>query len=256
MIHPSAIISPNAKIGTNVKIGPYSVINDNVEIGNDVEIANNVTIDNGARIGNACKIFAGAVISSAPQDLKYANEETFAIIGERTTIREYATVNRGTTATHKTIVGDDVLIMTYCHVAHDCRIGDKVVIANLSQLAGHVEIGEWAILGGFAKITQFCKIGKHSMVGADVKIVKDVPHYALIGREPAQVEGINKIGLRRRGFEKEVIDEIQNFYDTILFSGYNTTNGISKYLEETPKVIPEIQECLDFIQSSSRGIHR
>ncbi len=256
MIHSTAVVSPKAQLGKNIEIGAYSIIHDDVIIGDNCYIANNVTIDNGARIGDDCKFYTGSVISSPPQDLKYANEPTNVFIGNRVTVREYATVNRGTTATRKTTIGDDVLIMTYCHVAHDCIIGDKVVISNLTQLAGHVEIGDWAILGGFAKITQFCIIGKHTMIGADVKIVKDVPHYALVGRLPAQIEGINKIGLKRRGFEKETIDEIEKFYNILLFSGHNTTDGINTYLKFTKNVLPEVQECIDLIKNSTRGILR
>lgn len=256
MIHPTSVVSAKAKIGENVKIGPYSVISDNVEIGNNVEIASHVVIDNGARIANDCKIFSGAVISTAPQDLKYNDEETLVFIGERTVVREYATINRGTKATGKTVVGADCLIMTYCHVAHDCRLGDNVIMSNLSQIAGHVALQDWVILGGMAKITQFCTVGKHSMIGADVKIVKDVAPYNLVGRIPAKVEGINKIGLKRRGFTKECIDDIERFYDTLLFSGLNTTDGIARFQELNSNIIPEVQEVIDFIVNSSRGIHR
>lgn len=254
-IHPSAIVSDKAKIGNNVTIGAFSIIEDDVEIGNNCEIRSSVVIANGARIGNNVKIFHGAVISTEPQDLKYKNEQTFVRIGDNTEIREYATINRATTATYETIVGSNCLIMTYCHVAHDCRLGDNIIISNASQLGGHVEIEDWVILGGVTKVHQFCRIGCHAMVGADVKITKDVPPYTLIGREPARVEGINKVGLRRRGFSKETITGIENFYDTILFSGLNTGDGIKSFVAKN-NISDEVKHCVEYIEKSSRGIYR
>ncbi|MGA2296897.1 MAG: acyl-ACP--UDP-N-acetylglucosamine O-acyltransferase, partial [FCB group bacterium] len=169
-IHPTAIVSDKAKIGNKVKIGAFSIIQDDVEIGNNTEIRNSVLIADGARIGSDCKIYSGAVIATEPQDLKFGGEKTLAIIGDRTVIREYATINRATMATGKTIVGSDCFIMEYCHVAHDCRIGNKVIMANVTQLGGHVHLDEWAFIGGAVKVHQFCHIGCHTMIGADVKI--------------------------------------------------------------------------------------
>ncbi len=254
-IHPTALVSEKAKIGDNVEIGPFSIIHDDVEIGNNVIIKNNVLIDDGARISDKCVFHAGAVISSPPQDLKYDNERTFAFIGESTVVREYATINRGTVESGKTTIGKDCLIMTYSHIAHDCQIGDNVIISAFSALGGHVHIHDKVILGGFSKIHQFCHVGKHSMIGADSKIVKDVPPFTLIGRIPPQVEGVNKIGLRRRGFERSIIKELENFYDTVLFSGFNNKDGIAEYVKrgDYPQ---EVQDCIDFIQNSTRGIHR
>jgi UDP-N-acetylglucosamine acyltransferase len=145
--------------------------------------------------------------------------------------------------------------MTYCHVAHDCRLGDKIIMSNSTQLGGHVEIEDWVILGGVVKVHQFCKIGCHAMVGADVKVVKDVPPYTLIGREPARVEGINKVGLRRRGFNREEIMSIEKFYDTILFSGLNTAAGITEF-KNKQQFDDHVGHCIEFIESSSRGIYR
>ena len=254
-IHPTAIVSNKAKLGENVKVGPFSIIEDNVEIGDNTEIRSSVVISNGARIGSNVKIFHGAVISTEPQDLKYKNEPTLVKIGNNTEIREYATINRATTATYETRVGENCLIMTYCHVAHDCKLGDNIIMSNTTQLGGHVEIEDWVILGGVTKVHQFCRIGCHAMVGADVKVVKDVPPYTLIGREPARVEGINKVGLRRRGFSKEIITGIENFYDSILFSGLNTGAGINKYRSEN-EISEELKHCIAFIEKSSRGIYR
>lgn len=256
MIHQSAIVSSKAQIGNNVEIGPFAVIYDDVVIDDNTIIHPNTVIYNGARIGKNCKIFPGATIAADPQDLKFNNESTLAILGDNTTVREAATINKGTVATGKTTVGKNCLIMAYAHVAHDCVVGDNVIMSNATQLAGHVIVEDWVIFGGMAKVTQFCRVGKHAMIGADAKVVKDILHYSLIGRVPAQVEGINKIGLKRRGFEDEVIMKIKDFFDTLFFSGLNTTNGIELYISKNPITIPEVAECIEFINVSSKGITR
>ncbi|MES2767190.1 MAG: acyl-ACP--UDP-N-acetylglucosamine O-acyltransferase [Bacteroidota bacterium] len=253
--HPSAVISPNAKIGENVAIGPFSLVEDDVEIGDGTHIYSNVVIGNGARIGKECKIFPGAVIAMEPQDLKFKGEKTLAIIGDRTTIRECVTINRGTTFSGEARIGSDCLIMAYCHVAHDCVIGDHVVMGNGCQLAGHVTIHDWAILGGMAHVHQFCTVGKHTMIGATVLLTKDVAPYALTGRDPIRVMGINKIGLRRRGFSYDDIDAIDAFYQTVFFSSLNTTDGIERFKSEHD-ISPLVQECIDFIENSKRGVYR
>lgn len=253
--HNTAIVSSKAQLGKNVKIGAFTIIEDDVEIGDNTEIRSSVVIANGSRIGNNCVIFPSAVIGTEPQDLKFDGRKTLAIIGDRTVIREYVTIHRGTHATGMTTVGNDCLIMAYCHIAHDCHVGDNVIMSNVAQIAGHVTIEEWAILGAFAKVHQFCTIGCHSMIGGDVKVVKDVAPYTLIGREPPKVEGINKIGLRRRGFSDKTIKEIESFYNLILNSGLNNRDGISKYVEKN-SISPEIKHCIEFIELSSRGIYR
>lgn len=255
LLHPTAIVSSKAKLGVNVSVGPYSIIEDDVEIGDNTVIRSSVVIGNGTSIGSDNRIHASVVIGTEPQDLKYAGEPTKVKIGDRNVIREFVTINRATTATMETVVGSDNLLMAYCHVAHDCRVGSKIVMANTSQLAGHVTVEDWAILGAFAKVHQFCRIGAHSMVGADVKAVKDVPPYALVGREPAKVEGINKIGLKRRGFSFETIEAIEKFYDTLFRSGLNNSDGIAKILSEG-EPIDEIKACIEFIQKSNRGVYR
>ena len=256
LIHPLASVAPEAQIGTNVTIGPFAVIESDVVIGDGSTISAHATIMNGSRIGNECSIFPGAVIGAVPQDLKFQGEKTLAIIGDRTVIRECATVNRGTEATGRAIIGKDCLIMAYCHVAHDCTVGDHVIMSNVSQLAGHVSIGDWVILGGLAKVIQFCTVGDHAMIGADCKVTKDVAPYALIGREPAKVEGVNKIGLRRRGFSNDAIDAIQELYSSVFFSGMNTTDGLEEYERRYPTLLPEVGSCIEFIRSSRKGIIR
>lgn len=254
-IHPTAVVSKKAKIGENVTIGAFTIIEDDVEIGEGTTVRSNVVLANGARIGKNVLIYNGAVIATEPQDLKFEGEKTYTFIGDRTVIREYATINRGTSATGKAVVGEDCFIMAYCHVAHDCVIGNHVIMANATQLAGHVHVEDWVTIGGVVKIHQFCRVGCHSMLGADVKIAKDVPPYTLVGSIPAKIDGINKIGLKRRGFSTELIAEIEDFYKTILYSGYNTNDGIKKFLERK-QISNEVKACIKFIEESQRGIYR
>lgn len=256
MIHPSAIISPKAHIGNNVKIAPHAIIEDDAVIGDNCEIGYHAVVGEGTELGNNVVMFPGAVVGLAPQDLKYKGEKTKTFIGESTVLREYSTIHRGTVETGRTTVGKNCLIMAYSHVAHDCHVGDNVIMSNATQLAGHVQVGDWTIFGGVVKVVQFSKIGKHCMLGAGVKIVKDVCHYALMGKIPAKVEGINKVGLRRRGFSIHTIAEIEKFYDNIIFSGMNISDGMDQYLSEHPDLMEEIRECVDFIKNSTRGIHR
>lgn len=255
--HPTAIVSPKAKIEENVRIGPYCIVNDDVYISEGTELIANVYLDNGTQIGKNCLLFPGAVIATKPQDLKYDNSATKAIIGDNNEIREFVTIHRGTQHTGATIVGNNNLIMAYCHIAHDCRVGNNNILANVVQLAGHVHIEDWVVIGGVVKIHQFCRIGAHAMIGGDVKVVKDIPPFTLVGENPPKVSGINKIGLKRRGFPEEVIKEIDNFYRLIFHSGLNNSDGIRKYLETHPNgILPEIQHCIEFIQTSERGVYR
>jgi len=249
------LISEKALIGENTIIEPLAIIEDDVIIGDNCIIQSGAKICNGARIGSNVKVYSYAVVSGEPQDLKYKGEKTYTYIDNNSTIREFATVNRGTIETGMTKVGKNCLIMSYCHIAHDCILGDNVILSNVTQLAGHVVLEDWVIMGGVSKVHQFCKIGKHSMIGADTKIVMDVAPYTLVDGNPARVETINKIGLKRRGFPSEIISEIEEFYDTLLFSGLNNKDGISKFLERK-QVSEEVLYCIDFIKNSKRGIHR
>lgn len=255
-IHPSAIVSPKARLGAGVKIGPFSVINDDVEIGDRTELISHVVLADGARIGADVRIYPGAVIGAEPQDLKFKGEPTLAIIGDRTVIRECVTVNRGTAISGRSTVGSDVLLMAYSHVAHECTVGNHAILVNSVQLGGHVEVGEWAIVGGLTGVHQFCRIGAHCMIGACVKVAKDVPPYTLAGRQPLVVEGLNTVGLRRRGFTAETIADIEEFYRLLLHAGYNTSDGIKAYVDAHPVINPDVQKCIDFIHTSKRGITR
>ncbi len=254
-IHPTAIVSEKAKIGENVSIGAFSIIEDDVLIDNDTQIHAHVLIANGTTIGNNCNIFQGAVIGELPQDLKFVPSiKTKVKIGNNTTIREYTTIHRGTEATGITSVGDDCLIMAYSHVAHDCHLGNHIIMANGTQLGGHVTAGDWAIFGGGALIHQFTSIGCHAMLQSGILYVKDIPPYTVCGRTPAKVEGLNYIGLRRRGFTNEQISQIKDFYKTVLYSGLNVSDGIAQYLEQNDEPIEDVKHCIDFIKKSKRGI--
>ncbi|MEY3387153.1 MAG: hypothetical protein RIR53_1964 [Bacteroidota bacterium] len=255
-INPTSIVSPKARIGSNVSIGPFCVVEDDVEIGNGTELISHVVLGNGSRIGSDVRIHPNAVIGTAPQDLKYRNEPTTAEVGDRTVIRESVTINRGTVHSHRTRVGSDCLLMAYVHVAHDCIVGDHVIMANGVQLGGHVEVGDWAILGGLTGVHQFCRIGPHTMIGACSRVVKDVPPFTLSGKEPLSIEGINAVGLRRRGFDDATVRAIDDFYTLLLRSGFNTSDGIRAYESAYSEIDRQVALCIDFIRSSKRGIYR
>jgi UDP-N-acetylglucosamine acyltransferase len=253
MIQPLAYVHPQAKVANNVIIDPFVTIEKNVEIGEGTWIGHHATIMEGARIGKNCKIFPGAVISAIPQDLKFDGEETTVEIGDGTTIREFVTVNRGTKASYKTIIGKNCLLMAYVHVAHDCVIGNNVILANAATLAGHIEIDDFAIVGGLAAVHQFVKIGAHSMISGGGMARKDIPPYTKAAREPLSYVGVNSIGLRRRGFTNEQINQIQEIYRIIYRKNYNVSQAVNIIEADVPAT-PERDEILTFINSSARGI--
>lgn len=255
MKQPLAYIHPEARIASNVTVDPFVTIDRNVEIGEGTHIGSNVTIMEGARIGKNCRIFPGAVIAAIPQDLKFRGEDTLAIVGDNTTIRECATINRGTASKGKTIVGNNCLIMAYVHVAHDCKVGDNVIIANASQLAGEVEIDNYAILGGGTLVHQFSHIGAHVMIQGGALINKDIPPFVKAAREPIAYTGINSIGLRRRGFSNDQIREIQEIYRFLYLSQLNVSDALERIEAELPAT-KERDEIIEFIRNSKRGIIR
>ena len=248
-------IDTQAKLAKNVVVEPFVTIEKNVEIGSGTWIGSNVTIMEGARIGENCEIFPGAVISAIPQDLKFDGEDSLAIIGDNTIVRECATINRATKATGKTIVGNNCLIMAYAHIAHDCVIGNNAIIVNNVALGGHVEIGEHAIIGGITAVHQFIRIGKHCMVSGGSLVRKDIPPYVKAGREPLSFIGINSIGLRRKNFSEEEITEIQNIYRILYQKGNNNTQAINK-IEIDFKISEIRDEIISFVRNSGRGIMR
>ncbi len=243
----------SAQLGTNIILGPYSVIGARVSIGDNTIIGNNVTICEGTTIGKECKIYHSASIGEVPQDLKFKGEETSAFVGDRTIIREYVTINRGTEALGKTVVGSDCLLMASCHVAHDCIIGDNVILANLSTLGGHVIIGDWVTLGGAVIVHQFCNVGVHAFIGGGVKIVQDVPPYILGAGQPLKYEGINSVGLKRRNFSVKDRKRIKEIYKLYFRSGLNRNKALEA-IETGVNQSNYKEQILKFIRSSKRGI--
>ncbi len=254
-IDPRAVVSPKAQIGDHASIGPFTIIEDDTVIGEGTSIAANALIGKGARIGNNCSIHHGAVVGHAPQDLKYAGEPTTCEIGDRTVIREYATIHRGTGDHGRTIVGSDCLLMGCIHVAHDCVIGNHVIMSNVASLAGHVVLEDHVIIGGLTPVHQFVRIGRHSMIGGGLRVPKDVPPFILGGQEPLIFQGLNSIGLKRRGFNQDTIDALEAAYKKIYHTGLNVSQAVAKIRDDQSLMaFPEVSMILEFIASSKRGI--
>ena len=248
-----ASIHPDAQIGKDVVIGPFVTIEEDVIIGDGTRIDSNASILKGSRIGKNCHICSGAVIGGEPQDLKFRGEYITAEIGDNTTIREFVTVNRGTASRGKTVVGNNCLIMAYSHIAHDCILKNNIIVANASQIAGEVEIDDFATIGGGTLMHQFSKIGTQVMIQGGSHINKDVPPFAVVGRIPTVFAGINLIGLRRRGFTAEQIENIQAMYRILYNSDLNNTDAINKIIAEVPDS-EEKEIIVNFVKSSDRGI--
>lgn len=254
-IHPTAIIHPGAKLGEAVQVGPFSVIHDDVTIGDGCRIASHVVIDSGSRLGERVEVFTGAVLGTAPQDLKYAGEKTYLEVGDETTIREYATLNRGTIDHGKTEVGKKCLIMAYVHVAHDCIIGDKVIISNAVNMAGHVEIGSHAGIGGLTAIHQFVKIGNNAFIGGGLRVSQDVPPFILAMGDPLRYGGVNSVGLSRKGFSKDEINNIKRTYKIVFQENLRREEALEK-ISSTITVTPIIESIIAFIKRAERGMIR
>ncbi|MCB0636947.1 MAG: acyl-ACP--UDP-N-acetylglucosamine O-acyltransferase [Lewinella sp.] len=250
-----SIIHPDAKIGQNVTIGPFCYIDEDVEIGDNTWIGPNVTILAGARIGQGVQIHSGAVVSGVPQDLKFRGEKTTAEIGDYTVVREYVTINRGTAAAKKTVVGKQCLLMAYVHVAHDCLIGDRVILANNVNLAGHVEVDDWAILEGMVAVQQFTHIGQHSFIAGGSLVRKNVPPFIRAAREPLSYIGVNKVGLERRQFSQEQINNIHDIYRVLFVRGQNLRDALDAVEAQFADSV-EKKDILDFVRASKAGIVR
>ena len=252
-IHPSAVVDPSAKIGEGVIIGPHTVVETNVEIGDGTHIDSCTRIGYGARIGKDCHIFHGAVVSEIPQDLKFQGEDSISIIGDRTQIREYATIHRGTKDRYKTEVGSDCLLMAYTHIAHDCFVGDHVIMANAVTLGGHVILDDWAYIGGMCGFHQFTHVEKHAFIGGGYRCTQDVPPYILAAGEPLKFTGLNVVGLRRHGFSNETINQLKEVYRLIYRSDFNISQAVEQ-INSGFDPTAEIREVVSFIQGSKRGI--
>ena len=255
MINKLANVHSGAKVADNVVIEPFSTIYEDVEIGPGCWIGPNVVIMNGARIGKNVKIYPGAVVSGDPQDLKFEGEYTTTEIGDNSVLREYVTINKGTKANNKTVVGKDCLIMSYVHVAHDCVLQDRVIMGSYAGLAGEVEVDSWAIISPGSLVHQFVRIGAHVMIQGGSKVGKDVPPYAMAGRDPVSFTGINSIGLRRRGFDKDSIYAIQEIYRILYQRGLNISDAL-EFVEANLPASKERDEIILFIRDSKRGIIR
>lgn len=253
MISPLAYIHPEAVIGEGCEIGPFCYIDKNVVIGKNNHLMNSVTLLSGARIGDGNRIFPGAVIGAIPQDLKFKGEETTAEVGDNNTIRENVTINRGTAAKGKTVVGSNNLLMEGMHVAHDAVVENGCIIGNTTKIAGEVVIDDFAIISACVLIHQFCHVGSYVMVGGGTRTSQDIPPYCMAAREPVAYCGLNLVGLRRRGFSRELIENIHNTY-RLLYQRGKLREECLQEIRETVPMSPEIEYILDFITSSKRGI--
>ncbi|RPI05334.1 MAG: acyl-ACP--UDP-N-acetylglucosamine O-acyltransferase [Ignavibacteriae bacterium] len=252
-IHSSALVGKKAQLGENVVVGPSAILGDDVVVGDGSTISPFAVIQDGARLGKECRIASFSVIGGPPQDLKYKGEPTVLELGDRCDVREYVTLNRGTIETGKTVIGSDCLIMANAHIGHDCVVGHHCILANSVALAGHVTLDNWVIIGGLTPVHQFVRIGDHTMVGGGYRVPKDIPPYIRSGREPMVFEGLNSVGLRRRGFTRESIDLIDRAYMLIYQSNLNVSQAVARIKEELD-LTPEIQNILEFIANSKRGI--
>ncbi len=255
MISPLASIHPETKIGANVEIAPFVFIDRDVEIGDGCIIDANATICQYTKLGKNCHVFPSAVIGAIPQDLKFHGEETWTIIGDNCVLREFVTVHRGTFSKGKTVIGNNNLIMAYCHVAHDCILHNNIIMSNTTQLAGEVEVDDFAIIGGGTLVHQFSHIGSHVMIQGGSKINKDIPPYIIAAREPIAYSGINSVGLNRRGFTPEQIHTIQEVYRLIYQGGMIISKAI-EHIEATMPASAERDLIINFVKASERGIVR
>jgi len=253
-VHPSAIVHADAVLHSGVELGPFSVIGPGVELASGVRVGAHAVIERDTRIGAGSRIAHGAVVGSDPQDLKYAGESTRLEVGERTRIREFCTLNRGTAATGITRVGSDCLLMAYTHVAHDCIVGDHAILSNAVQIGGHVQVGDWAIVGALAGAHQFTRIGEHSFVGGATKIAQDVPPYLLADGNPCAARGINTVGLLRRGFSQNSVAGLRAAFRTLFKNRVLNLGQALNELEMEDELVAEVRALIRFIRESERGV--
>ncbi|MDP2498576.1 MAG: acyl-ACP--UDP-N-acetylglucosamine O-acyltransferase [Candidatus Palauibacterales bacterium] len=251
-IHPTAVIHEQARVPDSARIGPYAVIGPDVELGEDAHVGPHVLIERDTRLGAGCRLGKGAVLGTDPQDEKYGGESSRLVVGAGTTVREYATLNRGSTATGVTEVGEECLIMTYAHVAHDCRIGDRVVLANAVNMGGHVEIGDWAIVGGVTAIHQYVRVGEHAFVGGGSRVSQDVAPYCTVAGNPPSGYGVNTVGLERRDFPEASVRALREAYRRI----FRSSDRVARALDEIEdgECTPEVAELVRFVRESERGV--
>ena len=251
-VHPTAIVHPSAELGAGVDVGPFAIVGEECVVGDDCTIAARASLERNVILGQRVKVGVGTVLGGDPQDLKYKGERTTVEVGDDTTIREYTTINRGTTQSFKTTVGKKCFLMSYVHLAHDCHVGDGVIISNGTQLAGHVTIYEKAIVSGLVAVHQFAMIGQYSFIGGCSRVAKDVPPYVKAVGNPIKLYGLNSIGLERNGFPEEVRRELKRAYRLFFKSGLNLSQARERAAAELHPY-PEIQEFLKFFERGDRG---
>lgn len=255
LLHPTAVIDPGAELGRDVEVGPYAVIGKHVRVGDGTTIGAHAIVDGYTTLGEKCRIFPSAAVGLEPQDLKYAGERTYLRIGDRTTIREFASLNVATSPEESTLVGSDCLIMAYSHVAHNCVVGNHVILANAATLAGHVTIEDYVTIGGVTPIHQFVRIGCHAFIGGGSRIPQDVAPYTLVAGNPVRLAGLNTVGLRRRGFSPETLEALEQAFRFIFRSRMLLADAVSAAREQVPP-LEEVERFLEFIEASRRGITR
>lgn len=253
LVHPTAIVSPDARVGARVEVGPFAIIGERCEIGDDCKLAARVTLERDVKLGTGVSVGIGTVLGGAPQDLKYAGEHTIVEIGDHTVIREYSTVNRGTSHSFKTTVGSKCLLMSYVHLAHDCQIGSGVILANGVQLAGHVVIDDKATISGLSAVHQFVRIGRHSFIGGCSRVSKDIPPFLKAVGNPVRLYGLNSVGLQRNDFSDEVVRELKRAYRLFFNSDLNLTQAMQQ-AETGLELFPEVRELMAFVEASERGV--
>lgn len=252
-VHQTAIVDPGAELDSGVEVSPYAIIGPNVQIGQGTIVGPHAYIEKDTRVGNECFIAKGAVLGTDPQDLKYEGEETLLIVGDRTTIREFATLNRGTRASGSTVVGSNCLLMAYSHVPHDTRIGDHVILANAVQMGGHVVIEDWATIGGLTAVHQFVRVGTHAFIGGGSRVSKDIPPYTRAAGSPCALYGLNTVGLERRGLSKEMRLALKRAYRTLFASTMNLSQAIEE-IRSQGELPEEVEKLVAFIEASERGV--
>ena len=252
-IHPTAMVSADAQLGTDVEIGPFAIVGEGCTIGDGCVIAPRAMLERNVILGTNVKVGSGSILGGDPQDLKFQGEHTTVEVGDGTTIREYSTINRGTTASYRTSIGKNCFIMSYVHLAHDCHVGDGVILVNSVQLAGHVTVGEKAIVGGASAAHQFVKIGKYAFVGGCSRISQDVPPFIKAVGNPIKLYGLNSVGLQRNNFPEEVVRELKRAYRLFFRSELNVTQARERAATDL-KPYPEVQELLRFLEESGRGV--
>ena len=255
-IHPTAIVDPAAKLGDGVQVGPYAIVGPGVTLGAGTVVQAHAVVDGDTTLGENCQVFPFAHIGGKTQDLKFKEgNRTYVKVGDRTVLREYVTINCGTKDGESTVLGDDCLIMAYCHLAHGCVFGNHVIVSNASQFAGEVTVGDWAVISGLVGVHQFVRIGAHAMIGGATMLKQDAAPYFITDGHPAAAYGINVVGLTRRGFPKETIDALRAAYKHLCHEGLNVTDAIAAIARDVPD-LPEIRELVGFFQSTTRGVIR